>query len=449
MKRRKLDLQNWSKIFSFTFKHNVKSRGWILTTIIIALVIFLGISAGMMIYEVVHKSREALTETSIKEVYIVDSTEGEADYNYMNMVGDKVYNSIKYIKTGSAAEAAAMLDRDSLILDVSFSADRYNLGIIRNEETDIKKKDAKAYKDFISRWFTYILVQKSGIQITALTELTIPVSSAVLTDGDDADDGLSGVKNAMSVILPYLIILLIYNLILIYGQGVAGSVITEKSSKLMDFFLISVKPSSMILGKMLAIAMTGLIQLLAWVGGIVGGCAFGSFIVRLYSPGSDMPLLKFFAILGEASGMFSAANVILAVFVVVAGFLLYCAIAGIGGALASKAEDLGATNMLFTMLLLVSFFISIYGGGFTGGMVSAEGWLTYVPFTAVLVTPARLIMGDITLLQGLISLALIFILMLLTVIFAGRVYTLTTFWHGNPPKLGTVIKMLKKKKGQA
>ncbi len=112
MKRRKLDLQNWSKIFSFTFKHNVRSRGRILTTIIIALVIFLGISAGMMIYEAVHKSREALTETAVKEVYIVDSTEGEADYNYLNMVGDKVYNSIKYIKTGSAAEAAEMLDRD-------------------------------------------------------------------------------------------------------------------------------------------------------------------------------------------------------------------------------------------------------------------------------------------------------------------------------------------------
>ncbi len=113
--------------------------------------------------------------------------------------------------------------------------------------------------------------------------------------------------------------------------------------------------------------------------------------------------------------------------------------------MASKTEDLQTTNMLFTLILVASFFVPMYGGGLKGGMVSKEEWLIYVPFTAVLVTPTRLILGEVTMAQGLVSLALILLLMLLAVAFAGRVYALTAFWRGNPPKLKDVIEMMKKK----
>ncbi len=67
--------------------------------------------------------------------------------------------------------------------------------------------------------------------------------------GGEAHDGL---RDILGFVIPYLNTMLLYFFVLFYGQGVAQSVITEKTSKLMEFFLISVCPSAMILGKLAA-----------------------------------------------------------------------------------------------------------------------------------------------------------------------------------------------------
>ena len=51
--------------------------------------------------------------------------------------------------------------------------------------------------------------------------------SSVMTDGETKDEGVSAVKNVMQYLLPYAVILLIYMLVLIYGNGVAMSAISE------------------------------------------------------------------------------------------------------------------------------------------------------------------------------------------------------------------------------
>jgi ABC-type Na+ efflux pump permease subunit len=446
---KKEGLTGWTKVFAFTFSQHVKKQGWRAVTVIVALVLLIGISAGMFIYEYIQKNKEVLTKTDITEVLIVDSSKGSANYDYLNMLGDPIYNKLVYTPVSGTEEALGRLGRTNLILDVSTEGSAYSIKVVLPEETDIDKKDAEAFKNFISGWFSYILIQKSDIEISELSELSIPVMSSVMTDGETKDEGVSAVKDVMEYLLPYAVILLIYMLVLIYGTGVAMSAISEKSSKLMDFFLITIRPAAMMLGKVLAMALAGLIQLLIWVGGAVGGCAIGAALVRAYNPQTSMGLLKFFDVLGEASGMFQTLPIIISFAVIIAGFLLYCSIAAIGGSLASKTEDLSSTNVLFTLILVASFFIAMYGGGSGGGMISKAEWLIYVPFTAVLVTPVRLIMGDIGLLQGLISLALTLILMLLGVILAGKVYTLTTFWRGNPPKLSAVLKMIRSNKEQA
>lgn len=441
---KKEGLQGWTSVFSFTFKQHVGKKGWRVLTVSVALILLIGITAGMFIYEYFQKNKEVITKTAITEVLVVDSTEGGAYYEYLNLLGDQIYNNLTYTYTANTEEAIKLLGKTNLILDVSKDGASYNIQVVLPKETDIGKKDAEAFKNFVSSWFMYILVQKSDIKISELSELSIPVMSSVMTDGETEDEGVSAVKEVMSYALPYLVILLIYMLVLIYGTGVAMSAISEKTSKLMDFFLISIKPAAMMLGKVLAMAFAGLIQLLVWVGGAVGGCILGAALVRAYNPETHMGLLRFFDVLGEASGMFRTLPIIVAFGVIVAGFLLYCSLAAIGGALASKTEDLSSTNVLFTLILVASFFIAMYGGGASAeGMISRAEWLIYVPFTAVLVTPTRLIMGEIGLLQGIISLVITLILMLGFVILAGRVYTLMAFWKGNPPKLGAVLKMLK------
>ena len=127
-----------------------------------------------------------------------------------------------------------------------------------------------------------------------------------------------------------------------------------------------------------------------------------------------------------------------------AGFLLYCSLSAIGGSMAGKAEDLSSTNVLFSLVLVASFFCCMFAGGMDG-MTSSARWLDYVPFTAILVTPSRVLLGQTSLLGGLVSLALVVVCAGVLTALAGRVYRLMSLYKGNPPTPRRVLRMLREK----
>ena len=116
--------------------------------------------------------------------------------------------------------------------------------------------------------------------------LTAPVEVTV-TGGQTGEGETMGL---LSMLLPFASLMLLYFLVLLYGQSTAASVILEKTSKLMDLFLVSVEPGAMVLGKVLATALAGLLQLAVWAAGLAGGFAIGGAVVR--QTGVTLPLLE-------------------------------------------------------------------------------------------------------------------------------------------------------------
>lgn len=127
-------------------------------------------------------------------------------------------------------------------------------------------------------------------------------------------------------------------MILFYGQGTANCVVLEKSSKLMDTMLVSVKPEAMVIGKVLAQALTCVIQIGLWVIGLCGGFAAGIHTVKLINPDSTMPIINMFEPNGLLAGVFTPVNILFFLLYLAAGLLLYLAIASIGGAIASSRK---------------------------------------------------------------------------------------------------------------
>jgi len=130
---------------------------------------------------------------------------------------------------------------------------------------------------------------------------------------------------------------------------------------------------------------------------------------------------------------------------VLGGFLLYCALAGVGGALAGKAEDLSSTNVLFSLTLVASFLICLLGGS-GDAMISAAAWLNFVPFTAILVTPARVLLGEVSLGVGALSFVIVLASAAVVCLLAGKVYRMMSLYKGNPPSLRQMFTMLKEDK---
>lgn len=196
-------------------------------------------------------------------------------------------------------------------------------------------------------------------------------------------------------------------LCLMSASYVIRAVVEEKDSRLVELLLVSVKPMALLAGKIL-------------------------------------PLLEVLKGVGRLTGLFSVPAMLEAAGLLLAGFLLYCSLSAIGGSMAGKAEDLSSTNVLFSLVLVASFFCCMFAGGMDG-MTSSARWLDYVPFTAILVTPSRVLLGQTSLLGGLVSLALVVVCAGVLTALAGRVYRLMSLYKGNPPTPRRVLRMLREK----
>ena len=445
---RKKGLQGFGTVFRFSFRQQTGKTGWRLTTILPALLFLIGIPVVMLI--ALQSAGKEITETPVRAVYVADLTGIPSDYSRLNATGNSVFSDIEYIPAADAeaAIAAAGGREGTLALLTELGENGYELTLIRPEGTALTASEARDYLSFLRDAFPVLAREKSGLTEGQLAELSKAVlsdssTSAAYRDGS-IKDSYETIREALEIILPYLGIMLLYFMVLIYGQGVAGSVILEKSSKLMDTMLLSLQPQAMILGKTLAGWLAGVVQMLVWAAGAVLGCVLGRILVLQIEPGSTMGILQFFSMLGAASGLFTLPNIIAAVAIVLAGFLMYCAIASIGGAMASKPEDLGSCNSIFTLLLLASFFLTMFGeSSGSRSIVSNAAWMNYVPFTAVMSTPARALLGQVPLYTALISLLLTLAVALLAVLAAGKLYRLLVFRRGDPPKIADIPKLLR------
>lgn len=468
----KNELKGLGKIFAFTFERQVKSTGYLVGTIVFALLCFLLPAGIMAAVEYFGGDSDSAVETAavspVQTVYVADETDGAADWNLLTQAGSETFGGISYVTCGSLEEADAQAGQEehSLILLLeeakktaqentlsqasNGSQNGYQMHLLLPDNTSLSEGDAGDLESFLQANFQIILLQKSGIDPAAAAELLVPATTEVTTVGEEAlsetEASLESMREVLGMLLPYLNIMILYFLVLFYGQGVANNVIMEKTSKLMDTFLVAVKPTAMVFGKVLAVTAASMLQFVIVAASLIGGFAAGSALVRMINPDSDMLLLLFFDSLSEFQGVLTVPGILLAVVMMVSGFFLYCSLSAIGGSAAGKPEDLSSTNVVFTTVLIVSFLAALYAGGI-GSMDSGAfaKWLDFVPFTSILVTPSRIMLGEVSLGMGFVSLLLVLIVSVLCLLLAGKVYRMMALYKGNPPTPAKLMKMLKEK----
>ena len=468
----KNELKGLGKIFAFTFERQVKSTGYLVGTIVFALLCFLLPAGIMAAVEYFGGDSDSAVETAavspVQTVYVADETDGAADWNLLTQAGSETFGGISYVTCGSLEEADAQAGQEehSLILLLeeakktaqentlsqasNGSQNGYQMHLLLPDNTSLSEGDAGDLESFLQANFQIILLQKSGIDPAAAAELLVPATTEVTTVGEEAlsetEAALESMREVLGMLLPYLNIMILYFLVLFYGQGVANNVIMEKTSKLMDTFLVAVKPTAMVFGKVLAVTAASMLQFVIVAASLIGGFAAGSALVRMINPDSDMLLLLFFDSLSEFQGVQTVPGILLAVVMMVSGFFLYCSLSAIGGSAAGKPEDLSSTNVVFTTVLIVSFLAALYAGGI-GSMDSGAfaKWLDFVPFTSILVTPSRIMLGEVSLGMGFVSLLLVLIVSVLCLLLAGKVYRMMALYKGNPPTPAKLMKMLKEK----
>jgi ABC-2 type transport system permease protein len=248
------------------------------------------------------------------------------------------------------------------------------------------------------------------LEEVGLPGLDVPeVAVTALDPGEDAD--------GQRVVVAIIGIAVLYSLLILFGQFVAQGVVEEKSSRVVELLLATMKPWQLLAGKICGLGVLGLGQIVVIaVVGVGGALAFDLV---------DIP--------GDLVG--TAISVVLWF---VLGYAFYAAIFAVAASLVSRQEDLGTVLTPTTLVLVGAFIVGIQAASDPGGTLAAV--TSYVPGLSPLVMPVRQAAGDVAVWQVGLSVVLMLVAIALVVRLGGRVYAGALLRTGGKTKIREALK---------
>ena len=225
----------------------------------------------------------------------------------------------------------------------------------------------------------------------------------------------------------YIMIFALYMVILLYGQMVAMSVATEKSSRAMELLITSAKPINMMFGKVLAACTAGLIQLVA---------IFGSALV-FYNVNKS-----YWGDNGNIDSIFNIPPELFAYMLIffLLGFLIYAFLYGAISSTVSKLEDINTAVQPVTFLFLFGFIVVMFS--MSSGSVDniLMQVCSYIPFTSPMAMFTRIAMSTVPWYEIAISIGILIASTIGIGVLSAKIYRVGVLMYGTSPKIGNIIK---------
>jgi ABC-2 type transport system permease protein len=218
---------------------------------------------------------------------------------------------------------------------------------------------------------------------------------------------------------------IMYISVLLYGQVVLGSVIEEKETRIAEVLFSSVKPFTLMIGKLLGVSLVALTQLAIW------GLAFGAFAIY----GSS--ILASRGIPTRIPTVQPVFYIYFALFFMV-GYFVYATMYALIGSVVSTAQEGGQAAMPIIMLLVVSFYLFLPVSRNPDSSLSF--WLSMIPFFAPISMLVRIVTQTPPFWQIALSLAIGISTVALLTWVASRIYRIGMLMYGKRPSIPELIR---------
>ncbi|MBN8688537.1 MAG: ABC transporter permease [Chitinophagales bacterium] len=230
---------------------------------------------------------------------------------------------------------------------------------------------------------------------------------------------------------------LIYLILLIYGSQVMMGVMEEKTNRIAEVIVSSVKPFQMMLGKILGIGLVALTQFFLWI----------AFVLIVYNVGiasSSSGMVS--QMVGTMQKIFSSVNMPLILFCFgfyfLAGFFFYASLYGaIGSAVNEDMREAQSLSFPITMLVIIS--IAMMSSAIADPTGPVAVWGSIIPISSPIVMMARIPFGapgTVPWWQLGLSMGLLILSFMFTVWFAGKIYRTGILMYGKKPTWKEMIK---------
>ncbi len=424
------------------FNERVRKKSFIITTILmpIAFVAIMFVPALMM----------NISSDEKKEIIVVDQS---------GMVGERLQDDGQMMFSLSDKDFDTLKEENNevfgiLVIGEDVATNPSNLQLFTYESSTINIESA------ISEQVRNIIEAEKLKQYNIddldriLGEIKTPVSLQVkqLNESGEAKDNSA----ILNIALAYVFGFLIYMFVFLYGNMVMQGVIEEKSSKVMEVMVSSVKPFQLMMGKILGIAAVAITQFMIWVVFIL---VVGAGAMSLLGGDELLAAAQASAAMDPAMASMSGAEMsldkdaaalintitdpgylvrILGGFLLyfVGGYLLYAAMFAAVGSAVDNEKDTNNLQLPITIPLILALFVMMSAMQEPNGPLAV--WFSMIPFTSPIVMMVRLPYGVP---DGFwISVLLLYGTFLAMVWLAGKIYRVGVFMYGKKPTLGELLK---------
>jgi ABC-2 type transport system permease protein len=384
----------------------------------------------------------AMGSVDLKNVQVLDQSG-----HFANQFKDSKTLRFNYIDTSlDSAKARFKNSSDNALVyipaDVIKQPKSVRIYAPKNVSMDLKSE----IEGVIEKQIEEIKLSEAGITHKILEDSRVNVDSQTVSLSDEGEKtSSSGAATVIGGICAFLI----YMSVFIYGTQVMRGVTEEKTSRIVEVIISSVKPFQLMMGKIIGVALVGLTQFVLWILLTIGLTSAATAVLnhersgqvseisqemnklQKDMPGQGMPGADVKNPVQEIMGAVSSLNLPLIIgcflFYYLGGYLLYSALFGAVGAAVDNDADTQQFMLPITLPIVFSFIFAQFVLRDPDGTLAF--WTSMIPFTSPIIMMVRIPFG-VPVWELLLSMALLFLGFMGTIWFAARIYRVGILMYG-------------------
>lgn len=411
------------KQFFTIFKHELaqyfKNKVFVITTLILILAVS-GFLFAPRIGEIINKSKNAESSEEKKSEVLVKSDNANLEKLLPTIAASFPQQNVK-ITNDSVDEIKKQIKEQSVEFAFVLSSDLKSYTYLANVSA-LQDPNLNTMDNLLKTLYSHAYLKKHGLNDTQIAEVQNPnITHTIESISED------GTKNFWYA---YVMVFVLYMVIMMFGQKVAMSVVTEKTSRAMEVLITSASPVALMFGKILASSVAGIFQITA-----IFGSAFISYNINKSYFETNAVINTLFNFPASLVGY-------LLIFFLL-GFLIYSFLFGAMASTVSKIEDLSSVVMLIQIIFVAGFVVST--NAMTSGDVNSElmKGLSLFPLTSPMAMFTRIAMSEVPGLEILLSVAFLILATVLIGYIAAKIYRVGVLMYGTKPTLAKIIKAIR------
>ena len=243
-------------------------------------------------------------------------------------------------------------------------------------------------------------------------------------------------SSVLSYVIALMLDMMLYMFILIYGTMVMNSIIEEKNNRVLEIVVSSVKPSSLMLGKIVGIGLVAITQIFIW-GVIIAVCSSWALPMLATMPeaAQDAEMMGAIGQLSDVGYVSSLMFYMILFFI--GGYLFYSAIYAALGSAVDNVQDASQLSTIATMPVIIGIVTSMSAVQNPGSTMAF--WVSLIPFTSPMAMMARLPFG-VPAWEIILSLTFLYASFMLLIWLCAKIYRVGIFMYGKKPSFAEIIR---------